>query len=94
MNKASASALALAFLCVITGSVYADDPDKEIWEAGKRYWEHQREMDKAELEAGREHRKFHEEMGREKRKHFEEMEREDAKRRAEFYREREKAYRE
>ena len=92
MNKASV--LALAVLCVTTGSAFADDPDKEFREADKRYWEHQREMEKAELEADREHWKFHEEMDREERKHFEEMEREDAKRSAEFYRELEKTYRE
>ncbi|PBJ16682.1 hypothetical protein BSG18_41180 [Pseudomonas ogarae] len=72
----------------------ADDADKEIREGYLRYWERQREMEKADQENNREHRKAHEEMDREERKHYEEMEREDAKRRAEFYREREKAYRE
>lgn len=85
---------AFALLCMAAGSTYADDRDKEIREQYQRYWEHQREMEKADQENNREHRKAHEEMDREERKHYEEMEREEAKRRAEFYREREKAYRE
>ncbi|MBC3372324.1 hypothetical protein HU762_00100 [Pseudomonas sp. SWRI92] len=85
---------AFALLCMAAGPTYADDPDKEIREQYQRYWEHQREMEKADQENNREHRKAHEEMAREKRKHYEEMEREDARRRAEFYRKREKAYRE
>ena len=60
-----ASVLGLALFCVTTGSTFADDPDKEFREADKRYWEHQREMEKAELEAYKEHGKFHEEMDRE-----------------------------
>lgn len=92
MNKVST--LVVALLCGAAGGAHADDPDKDFREASERYWEHQRELEKADMEAYKEHEKFHEEMEREERKHFEEMEREDAKRSAEFYREREKAYRE
>lgn len=82
MEKAPVFALIL--LCFTSVGAFADDPDKDIREVNKRYWERHRQMDKAEMEADREHGKFHEEMDREERKHF----------RTEFYREREKAYRE
>ena len=77
-----AAVFALSLLCFTSVGAFADDPDKDYREANKRYWEHQREMDKADMEDEREHRKF-----------YEEMDREDAKRRAEYYRERDKAYR-
>lgn len=64
--------LALALLSVTT-SAYADDPDKDFREANQRFWEIQREREKAEMEADREHWKFQEEMDREERKHYEEM---------------------
>lgn len=63
MEKAPVFALIL--LCFTSVGAFADDPDKDIREANKRYWERHRQMDKAEMEADREHGKFHEEMDRE-----------------------------
>lgn len=51
-----ASAFALLWLCFTSVSAFADDSDKDYREANKRYWEHQREMNKAEMEDDKERR--------------------------------------